>query len=84
MFLLYAAREMKDPASLELARRAGRRLVEHGLPERGGLRWPISVGSSRNYPNFSHGTAGVCYFLAELHRATGDKEFLDAAPHEVM
>jgi lantibiotic modifying enzyme len=30
-------------------------------------------------PNFSHGTAGVCYFLATLHQETGRKEFLDAA-----
>jgi lantibiotic modifying enzyme len=30
-------------------------------------------------PNFSHGTAGVAYFLASLYEATGDREFLDAA-----
>ena len=30
-------------------------------------------------PNFSHGTAGVSYFLARLYQATRDQEFLDAA-----
>ncbi len=33
----------------------------------------------RLMPNFSHGTAGVAYFLVELHRATGEATFLDAA-----
>ena len=30
-------------------------------------------------PNFSHGTAGIAHFLATLHRATGERDFLDAA-----
>jgi lantibiotic modifying enzyme len=30
-------------------------------------------------PNFSHGTAGVAYFLASLYAETKKKEFLDAA-----
>ena len=30
-------------------------------------------------PNFSHGTAGVAYFLATLYQATKDRAFLDAA-----
>jgi len=30
-------------------------------------------------PNFSHGTAGVSYFLADLHGATKERAFLDAA-----
>jgi lantibiotic modifying enzyme len=30
-------------------------------------------------PNFSHGTAGVAYFLARLHEETGDPAFRDAA-----
>ena len=30
-------------------------------------------------PNFSHGTAGVAYFLATLHQRTGERAFLDAA-----
>lgn len=79
LFLLYAAREMEDPASLALARRAGLWLVEQGEREPAGLRWSMSKGSPSNYPNFSHGTAGVAFFMAQLHRATGDKVFLDAA-----
>jgi lantibiotic modifying enzyme len=30
-------------------------------------------------PNFSHGTAGVSYFLAELYHSTGDQRFLNVA-----
>jgi len=30
-------------------------------------------------PNFSHGTAGIAYFLARLYEETHDKTFLDSA-----
>ena len=30
-------------------------------------------------PNFSHGTAGIAYFLATLYEETKDRAFLDAA-----
>jgi lantibiotic modifying enzyme len=30
-------------------------------------------------PNFSHGTAGIAYFLATLYRVTHERRFLDAA-----
>jgi lantibiotic modifying enzyme len=30
-------------------------------------------------PNFSHGTAGIAYFLATLYQETGKREFLNAA-----
>jgi lantibiotic modifying enzyme len=34
---------------------------------------------ARLMPNFSHGTAGISYFLATLYRETRTREFLDAA-----
>ena len=77
--LLYAAREMGDRAALDLAARAGRRLLALGQPIDDGLRWPMAPTVARWMPNFSHGTAGVAYFLASLHEATGDREFLEAA-----
>jgi lantibiotic modifying enzyme len=79
LFLLWANNTFGDAESLELARQAGVRLIELGQPERGGTKWLISPTMARNYPNFSHGAAGVSYFLATLHRATGDQRFLDAA-----
>ncbi len=79
LFLLWADAEMGDAESRALAVKAGRRLIERGVPERGGMKWLVSPAIPRNYPNFSHGTAGVSYFLATLHHATGDRAFLDVA-----
>ena len=81
--LLAAARETDDPPSRELAAKAGLRLIELGIPEAGGLKWrfrmPPASEDERLMPNFSHGTAGIAYFLATLARETGGKEFLEAA-----
>lgn len=79
LYLLDRARQADDPASLELAVKAGRRLIGLGIPEAGGLKWRMGASHERLMPNFSHGTAGVAYFLATLHRATGQKAFLDVA-----
>jgi lantibiotic modifying enzyme len=79
LFLLYAARELKDPAARELAVQAGERLIELGKREAGGLKWAMDPTFKRLMPNFSHGTAGICYFLATLYKETRKKEFLDAS-----
>ncbi|HEY0553210.1 MAG TPA: lanthionine synthetase LanC family protein [Thermoanaerobaculia bacterium] len=79
LYLLDYARTMNDPASRDLAAKAGLRLIELGIPEGGGLKWREDPEFPRLMPNFSHGTAGVCYFLATLHKETGRQEFLDAA-----
>jgi lantibiotic modifying enzyme len=79
LFLLYAAEEMNHPASRRLAAQAGRRLLELGIPEEGGLKWRMDPQFPRLMPNFSHGTAGICYFLATLYYYTGDKDFLEGA-----
>lgn len=79
LFLIYAADRMDDPASLELAARAGRRLLEVAEVHDSGLGWRVYPEYPRLMPNFSHGTAGVAYFLAALHEATGEQAFLDAA-----
>ncbi len=77
LFLLWAAREVNDPSLVDLAARAGRRLLALGRPERGGLKWAMNPDDARLMPNFSHGTAGVAYFLSELYRATKRREFLE-------
>lgn len=79
LFLLYAARELKEPQARELAVLAGRRLSELGRPSGGGLKWAINPKFPRLMPNFSHGTAGIAYFLATLYAETKRREFLDAA-----
>ena len=77
--LLHAYRATGDRALLDTARRAGSRLIELGTPAEGGRMWLVSPGYPRNMPNFSHGTAGVAYFLARLHEETNEPAFLDAA-----
>ena len=79
LFLLWAHGAMGDVSALDVAARAGHRLIEQGIAEGGGLKWRMTADFARTMPNFAHGTAGVGYFLASLHQATGTRAFLDAA-----
>jgi lantibiotic modifying enzyme len=79
LFLLWADQRIPDPRNRAAARAAGHRLIEVAQPEHGGLKWAVAPNVKNQYPNFSHGAAGVSYFLASLYRATGDKALLDAA-----
>jgi lantibiotic modifying enzyme len=79
LFLLYAAGTLKDDQATFLAVRAADRLLEVGVADKGGTRWAMDPVSPRLMPNFSHGTAGIAYFLAALHKAAGGRRFLDGA-----
>jgi lantibiotic modifying enzyme len=79
LFLLYAADTLHDEAARALAMRAGDRLLELGVPEKGGTKWAMDPSFPRLMPNFSHGTAGIAYFLATLYKATREQRFLDGA-----
>jgi lantibiotic modifying enzyme len=79
LFLLYAAKELGDPSLRRLAALAGTQLIALGKTEAGGMKWAMNKNSPRLMPNFSHGTAGVAYFLATLYGETKNKEFLEAA-----
>ncbi len=79
LFLIYAYRETGDQRWLDLAVRAGDRLVELGRPDKGGLKWAMDPEYPRLMPNFSHGTAGIAYFLAGLSLESGEGRFLEAA-----
>lgn len=63
----------------QLAALAGDRLIERSQVVADGRTWLISPQMPRNYPNFSHGTAGVSYFLTHLSGLTGSKGHLEAA-----
>jgi lantibiotic modifying enzyme len=81
LFLLYAARELEDPDARTVAARAGQRLVKVARPDEGGLKWArtraaTEPGEPVLLPNFSHGTAGVAYFLATLYQETREQAFL--------
>jgi lantibiotic modifying enzyme len=79
LFLLYAAKELEEPAYADLARKAGLRLIELAQKDGAGEKWAMTPAFARLMPNFSHGTAGVAYFLATLSAETGDDVFLDHA-----
>lgn len=79
LFLLHVERELGLPQARELAVGAGDRLLELAIPTERGSKWAMSPGFARLMPNFSHGTAGVAYYLASLYQATGEKRFLEAA-----
>lgn len=74
--------QVEKRLGLPLAVQTGHGLLDHALPAEGGNRWYMDTAMvKRNYymPNFSHGTAGVGYFLAKLYQETGRQEFLDGA-----
>ena len=77
--LLQLDRALGHQGALEAAEGAGRRLLDRAIETPTGLRWDMWPGYAREMPNFSHGTAGIAYFLATLHRATGKRDFLNAA-----
>ena len=79
LFLLYAARELHDTTLRDFASADGQRLIELAQPQGNGSKWAMSPAFARLMPNFSHGTAGIAYFLASLYQETKSRAFLDAA-----
>ena len=79
LVLLYAFRETGDKRWLSLAAKAGDRLLELGRPKNGGLDWTMDPSYPRLMPNFSHGAAGVAFFLARLYEETKAEKYLNAA-----
>ena len=80
LFLLSAAAHgLGDRSPLDLAAAAGHRLLSLGEAVDDGVRWPMAPTVARWMPNFSHGTAGVAYFLAALYALTSERAFLHGA-----
>jgi lantibiotic modifying enzyme len=79
LYLLRAGAVWKDASLVDVAAKAGRRLLATGVAAEGGRMWFPAGATGRNYPNFSHGTSGVAYFLATLHQHTREQAFLDGA-----
>jgi len=79
LFLLYLAETWEDESVLEMAKQAGDCLLAVGIPAEMGIKWAMDPQYPRLMPNFSHGTAGIVYFLASLYRKTNEQKFLDGA-----
>jgi lantibiotic modifying enzyme len=79
LFLLHAGKWLDDAAATALAAQAADRLIELGIPEHGGVKWAMDPKFARLMPNFSHGTAGIAYFLARVYEDTKNRKYLDAS-----
>lgn len=74
--------ELGTPEAKKLAIQTGKGLIDQAQNVPDGKRWYMDTSmQKRGYymPNFSHGTAGVSYFLTKLYQVTKDKQFLDEA-----
>jgi lantibiotic modifying enzyme len=86
-FLLADAEVTRPRGGPHLATAVGRTLLGRAIevesaPGERMLKWNMTDAFPRLMPNFSHGTAGVSYFLARLAETLGPEEgrpFLDAA-----
>ena len=54
-------------------------LIDLAIIEHGRSRWKFTPSYSRYMDNFSHGTAGVAYYLCRVYRRTKDERFLRMA-----
>ena len=79
---LYLLNSSQNTTAKKNAVKTGRGLLNPDLGTRKEFRWYMDTAMvKRDYymPNFSHGTAGVCYFFTRLYTLTNEKEFLNAA-----
>ncbi len=82
LYLLHAYRNMGYERGIDAAIQIGNHLLESAVDCPVGIQWPMITNSPEPViymPNFSHGTAGVAYFLTSLYHETGESRFLDAA-----
>jgi lantibiotic modifying enzyme len=77
--LICLARQIHRPSLMKLARAAGDGLLSLAREMPDGIYWTFSEKCSTHYPNFSHGTAGVGYFMADLFEATGEERYRESA-----
>jgi lantibiotic modifying enzyme len=80
LFLLYAYRETKNFTYLEMAANTANWLIvsaQRISTEQ--FKWRMAPGFARTMPNFSHGTAGVAYFCAEVFSILEEGRYLRAA-----
>ena len=88
LFLLYADEVAGGGFAGAIVGQVADGLIKLGIPEHGGLKWQMAPNAPRLMPNFSHGTAGIAYFLARAaerpmeetgSQGVNHKKFLNAA-----
>jgi lantibiotic modifying enzyme len=77
---LLAMKHLLGDQAIAAARNAGDRLLAAGVPAGDGRkRWMVTSTMTRELPNFSHGAAGVSYFLGTLFEETGALRYRNGA-----
>jgi rhamnogalacturonyl hydrolase YesR len=79
LFLLRMYDLTNNPEYLNYSRYAGNWLVNQAIPVSSGYKWAVSNYCPYIYTGFSHGAAGIGYFLAELFAHTNDSIYLEYA-----
>ncbi len=79
LFLLYMSEQSGSEEARSMVVQAGRTLISRPIKE--GDKWSWKRGQNSKYilPNFSHGPAGIGYFMACLYEVTSEQMFLEAA-----
>jgi lantibiotic modifying enzyme len=77
--LLSLGQQLRRPELINLAIQAGTDLLARSVPTVHGRYWLHKIVAEKQYPNFSHGTAGIAHFLLKLYEQTGENHCLDAA-----
>lgn len=71
-------------ANVELARRAGDRLVRGATRMSSGAGWFTRIDTELPITGFSHGAAGIAWALCELHALTGEERYRATALDGVL
>jgi lantibiotic modifying enzyme len=79
-FLLKMYEIAKRPAYLEAAEKLGDFIISQAEPQPKGVKWKIGNGNVEYYfVGFSHGPAGMGYYLDRLYRVTKKEQYKEYA-----
>ncbi|MBI3099360.1 MAG: outer membrane protein assembly factor BamD [Planctomycetes bacterium] len=79
LFLLQVSDATADAKYKDAAKAAANGLIKQAEKVGDGYRWRSTASLDRYYTGFSHGTAGVAYFLLQVFARTQDKRYLEYA-----
>ncbi len=79
LYFQYIAEQLDSEKADSLALLVAEGIMDQAIETENGYRWKFAPNYDRFLDNFSHGTSGVAYFLAQTFKRTKDEKFLDAA-----
>jgi hypothetical protein len=79
LVLLHLSDMEENDSLIIFASALGDTLVQRSIPAGSGIHWKRAQDMDFNLPNFSHGTAGIGYFLARLYEVTRQQAYLTRA-----